>query len=76
MAMPQQDDYIEQIHRLEANRPLRGFATHREANTPSEASAEGSVRRSQEPRVMGPGVMGQESWGRSWSLELELENGG
>jgi len=40
MAMPQQDDYIEQIHRLEANRPLRGFATHREANTPSEASAE------------------------------------
>ena len=22
------------------NRPLRGFATHREANTPSEASAE------------------------------------
>ena len=24
------------------NRPLRGFATHREANTPSEASAEGS----------------------------------
>ena len=24
------------------NRPLRGFATHREANTPSEASAESS----------------------------------
>ena len=22
------------------NRPLRGFATHRDANTPSEASAE------------------------------------
>ena len=29
------------------NRPLRGFATHREANTPSEASAEESVRRGQ-----------------------------
>ena len=59
MALPQQDDYIEQIHRLDGlmayaeahedwdelerlkgNRPLRGFATHREANTPSEASAE------------------------------------
>ena len=40
MAMPQQDDLIEQIRRLEANRPLGGFATHREANTPSEASAE------------------------------------
>ena len=29
------------------NRPLRGFATHGEANTPSGASAEESVRRSQ-----------------------------
>ena len=28
------------------NRPLRGFATHREANTPSGASAEGSGVRS------------------------------
>ena len=26
----------------ERNRPLRGFATHGEANTPSEASAEGT----------------------------------
>ena len=33
--MPQHDNYIEQIHRLEDNRPLRGFATPREANTPS-----------------------------------------
>ena len=43
MAMPQQDDYIEQIHRLEANRPLRGFATLGEANTPSasESRADG-----------------------------------
>ena len=40
MAMPQQDNYIEQIHRLEGNRPLRGFATLGEANTPSEARAE------------------------------------
>ena len=32
MAMPQQDNYIKQIHRLEDNRPLRGFATHREAS--------------------------------------------
>ena len=45
------------------NRPLRGFATHREANTPSGASAEGSVRRSQGSVV------------RSWSSELELESG-
>ena len=47
MAMPQQDDYIEQIHRLEANRPLRGFATLGEANTPSasESRADG-IRRS------------------------------
>ena len=34
------------FHHLERqsrrNRPLRGFATHREANTPSEASAEGT----------------------------------
>ena len=35
MAMPQQGNYIEQIRRLEANRPLRGFATLGEANTPS-----------------------------------------
>ena len=55
MAMPQQDDYIEQIHRLEGNRTtlatayaavcdrwisLRGFATLGDANTPSEARAE------------------------------------
>ncbi|MBR3957675.1 MAG: hypothetical protein IKJ89_07490, partial [Kiritimatiellae bacterium] len=33
------------------NRPLRGFATHGEANTPSEASAEGSGVRSQESGV-------------------------
>ena len=45
------------------NRPLRGFATHREANTPSGASAEGSGVRSQ-----GLGV-------RGWSSELELESG-
>ena len=37
------------------NRPLRGFATHREANTPSGASAEGSV-------------VGVQSW--SWRVEV------
>ena len=35
------------------NRPLRGFATHREANTPSGASAEESVRRGQESVILG-----------------------
>lgn len=39
MAMPQQDNYIEQIHRHEANRPLRGFATLGEANTPSASES-------------------------------------
>ena len=30
----QQKDW-EELERLKGNRPLRGFATHREANTPS-----------------------------------------
>ena len=36
------------------NRPLRGFATHGEANTPSEASAESTQRG-----LEGSGVRGQ-----------------
>ena len=33
---------VERLGNGERNRPLRGFATHGEANTPSEASAEGT----------------------------------
>ena len=33
---------VEELGNGERNRPLRGFATHGEANTPSEASAEGT----------------------------------
>ena len=36
------DKIVEVTGNGERNRPLRGFATHGEANTPSEASAEGT----------------------------------
>lgn len=70
MAMQQQDDYIEQIHRLEANRPLRGFATLGEANTPSASESRVDGIRGGEKKLGSGGVRSLE-WG-SWELESGL----
>ena len=56
MAMPQQDNFIEQIRRLEANRPLRGFATLGEANTPSASESRVDGIREGARRLGGAGA--------------------